>query len=82
MSATKSTAAATSPSSVKTTTPKARPAKQKPMSIGVMLKQLQPQFPDVTVSKIRFLEAEGLITPERTAKGSVSYTHLTLPTKA
>ena len=39
------------------------------MSIGVMLKQLQPQFPDVTVSKIRFLEAEGLITPERTAKG-------------
>ncbi|WP_373692271.1 MerR family transcriptional regulator [Corynebacterium sp.] len=69
MSASKSTAAATSPSSVKATTPKARPAKQKPMSIGVMLKQLQPQFPDVTVSKIRFLEAEGLITPERTAKG-------------
>ncbi len=37
------------------------------MSIGEVLAQLRPEFPEVTVSKLRFLEAEGLITPERTA---------------
>lgn len=39
------------------------------MSIGEMLAHLRPEFPDVTISKIRFLEAEGLIEPERTASG-------------
>ncbi|TMK18607.1 MAG: MerR family transcriptional regulator [Actinobacteria bacterium] len=39
------------------------------MSIGEVLGVLQPEFPDVTVSKIRFLESEGLIDPERTASG-------------
>ncbi|HEX3650035.1 MAG TPA: MerR family transcriptional regulator [Pseudonocardiaceae bacterium] len=39
------------------------------MSIGVVLAQLRPEFPDVTISKIRFLEAEGLISPARTASG-------------
>ena len=39
------------------------------MSIGEVLGVLQPDFPDVTVSKIRFLESEGLIDPERTASG-------------
>ncbi len=33
------------------------------MSIGTVLDRLRPDFPDVTISKIRFLEAEGLITP-------------------
>ena len=39
------------------------------MSIGEVLTALQPDFPDVTVSKIRFLESEGLVDPERTASG-------------
>lgn len=39
------------------------------LSIGEVLATLKPEFPDVTVSKIRFLEAEGLITPDRTTSG-------------
>ena len=39
------------------------------MTIGEVLAQLQPDFPDVTISKIRFLEAEGLVEPARTAVG-------------
>lgn len=39
------------------------------LSIGEVLGQLRPEFPDITISKIRFLEAEGLIHPERTASG-------------
>lgn len=38
-------------------------------SIGEVLAQLQPQFPDVTITKIRFWEAEGLVTPDRTPAG-------------
>ncbi|MFW0796853.1 MerR family transcriptional regulator [Gordonia sp. CPCC 205515] len=39
------------------------------MSIGSVLALLREDFPDVTISKIRFLEAEGLITPERAPSG-------------
>src|SRR5690625_8036688 len=39
------------------------------MSIGAVLDLLRPEFPDVTISKIRFLEAEGLVTPQRSASG-------------
>ena len=39
------------------------------MSIGEVLSQLRSDFPDVTISKIRFLETEGLIEPERTSSG-------------
>jgi len=39
------------------------------MSIGAVLDLLRPEFPDVTMSKIRFLEAEGLVTPERAPSG-------------
>jgi DNA-binding transcriptional MerR regulator len=45
------------------------------MSIGEVLAKLRPDFPDVTISKIRFLEAEGLIEPERTASGYRKFTH-------
>jgi len=38
-------------------------------SIGSVLSQLRPEFPDVTISKIRFLESEGLVRPERTPSG-------------
>ncbi|MBV5243508.1 MULTISPECIES: transcriptional regulator FtsR [Mycolicibacterium] len=44
------------------------------MSIGVVLDLLRADFPDVTISKIRFLEAEGLVTPERTASGYRRFT--------
>jgi DNA-binding transcriptional MerR regulator len=39
------------------------------LSIGEVLVSLKPEFPDVTISKIRFLETEGLIGPGRTASG-------------
>ncbi len=39
------------------------------LSIGEVLAQLQEEFPDVTISKIRFLESQGLIDPERTPSG-------------
>lgn len=39
------------------------------LSIGEVLNVLKEEFPDVTVSKIRFLESEGLIDPERTPSG-------------
>ena len=39
------------------------------LSIGEVLVTLKTEFPDVTISKIRFLEGEGLIDPERTPSG-------------
>ncbi|MFI1967427.1 MerR family transcriptional regulator [Streptomyces pathocidini] len=39
------------------------------MSIGTVLQQLREEFPEVTISKIRFLEAEGLVEPRRTPSG-------------
>lgn len=39
------------------------------MSIGTVLNALREEFPEVTISKIRFLESEGLIEPQRTPSG-------------
>ncbi len=39
------------------------------LSIGEVLALLHDEFPDVTISKIRFLESQGLIDPERTPSG-------------
>ncbi|PNG21069.1 transcriptional regulator FtsR [Streptomyces cahuitamycinicus] len=39
------------------------------MSIGAVLNALRDEFPEVTISKIRFLESEGLIEPQRTPSG-------------
>jgi DNA-binding transcriptional MerR regulator len=39
------------------------------LGIGEVLAQLRPEFPDISTSKIRFLEAEGLIEPERSRSG-------------
>lgn len=39
------------------------------LSIGEVLGLLLEEFPDVTISKIRFLESQGLIEPERTSSG-------------
>lgn len=60
---------AASPSSSAQARPALKAAKPKTVSIGVVLEKLQAEFPDVTVSKIRFLESEGLVTPSRTASG-------------
>lgn len=38
-------------------------------SIGEVLVTVKTEFPDITISKIRFLESEGLIDPERTPSG-------------
>ncbi|MCU1458348.1 MAG: MerR family regulatory protein [Actinomycetia bacterium] len=38
-------------------------------SIGEVLAELREEFPDITISKIRFLESQGLIDPERTPSG-------------
>ncbi len=39
------------------------------LSIGEVLSLLKDEFPDITISKIRFLESQGLLDPERTASG-------------
>ena len=45
------------------------------MSIGEVLSQLRDDFPDVTVSKIRLWETEGLVEPARTPSGYRKFTH-------
>ena len=44
------------------------------MNIGQVLDRLRPDFPGVTIPKIRFLESEGLIKPERTPAGYRKFT--------
>lgn len=44
-------------------------------SIGEVLGLLLEEFPDVTISKIRFLESQGLIEPERTPSGYRKFSH-------
>ena len=39
------------------------------LSIGEVLALLQHDYPDITISKIRFLESQGLLNPERTPSG-------------
>lgn len=41
--------------------------------IGTVVAELAEEFPDLTASKVRYLEAEGLIEPMRTARGSRRY---------
>jgi DNA-binding transcriptional MerR regulator len=45
------------------------------MSIGEVLAVLRPEFPDVTISKIRFLEEQGLVEPDRTPSGYRKFSH-------
>ncbi|MGO4957336.1 transcriptional regulator FtsR [Luteococcus sp. Sow4_B9] len=42
-------------------------------SIGQVLAVVKPEFPDVSISKIRFLESEGLLSPERAPSGYRRY---------
>ena len=39
------------------------------LTIGAVCERLKPEFPDISISKIRYLEGEGLVTPERTRGG-------------
>ena len=48
------------------------------LSIGEVLSKLRSDFPDVTISKIRFLESEGLIEPQRTPSGYRKFTAVDL----
>ena len=43
-------------------------------TIGEVINLLRPEFPDVTVSKIRFLETQGLVRPERSSSGYRMFT--------
>ena len=44
-------------------------SEQAHLSIGEVLAELRDEFPDITISKIRFLESQGLVNPERTPSG-------------
>jgi DNA-binding transcriptional MerR regulator len=46
----------------------------RPLTVGAVVRSLVQEFPDVTISKVRFLEAEGLVTPRRTASGYRQFT--------
>jgi DNA-binding transcriptional MerR regulator len=48
------------------------------LSIGEVLSKLRGDFPDITISKIRFLESEGLIEPQRTPSGYRKFTNTDL----
>src|SRR5690348_15121646 len=43
------------------------------LSIGEVLAQLRAEFPDTSISKLRFLETEGLVQPQRTPSGYRKY---------
>ena len=45
------------------------------MSIGDALSILKTDFPDLTISKLRYLETEGLVEPQRTSSGYRKYSH-------
>mgnify|MGYP002629437184 FL=1 len=48
------------------------------LSIGEVLSKLRTEFADITISKIRFLESEGLIDPQRTPSGYRKFTSVDL----
>ncbi len=46
-----------------------RPQRERLLRIGEVVRRLQDEFADISISKIRFLEDEGLISPQRTRGG-------------
>ena len=52
-----------------------QPASRQRFNIGEVLDQLRPDFPGITIPKIRFLEDKGLIKPERTQAGYRKFSH-------
>ena len=55
--------------STEVTQPDAPPRKEKALTIGAVTKQLEREFPDISISKIRYLEDQKLLTPRRTPGG-------------
>src|SRR5436190_5004262 len=51
-----------------------RPERQKALTIGAVCKQLEREFPDISISKIRYLEDQKLLSPRRTQGGYRLYT--------
>ena len=49
--------------------PEAPPRKEKALTIGAVCKQLEREFPDISISKIRYLEDQKLLAPRRTPGG-------------
>ena len=45
------------------------PRRAKPMTIGAVCKSLSREFPEISISKIRYLENQRLVTPRRTPGG-------------
>ncbi len=45
------------------------PGRERLLTIGAVCERLKPEFPDISISKIRYLEGEGLVTPKRTRGG-------------
>jgi DNA-binding transcriptional MerR regulator len=52
-----------------TTTATERRPEQRRHTIGAVCARLQPEYPDISISKIRYLEDQGLLTPKRTRGG-------------
>lgn len=52
-----------------TATERRQPEQQRLHTIGAVCALLQPEFPDISISKIRYLEDQGLLTPKRTRGG-------------
>ena len=50
------------------------PGRQKAVTIGAVCKALHQEFPEISISKIRYLEDQKLITPRRTQGGYRLYT--------
>src|SRR4051795_9264995 len=43
--------------------------RERPLTIGAVCRRLQDEFPDISISKIRYLEDQGLLQPRRTRGG-------------
>jgi DNA-binding transcriptional MerR regulator len=56
-----------------TTAAEARRATTRSMTIGAVCKALSPEFPDISISKIRYLEDQRLLAPQRSAGGYRKY---------
>jgi DNA-binding transcriptional MerR regulator len=50
------------------------PEVSRPLTVGAVVQELAREFPDITISKVRFLEAEGLVTPTRSQAGYRQFT--------
>jgi DNA-binding transcriptional MerR regulator len=53
-----------------------RPGGVAVLAIGQVLRRLRDEFPDISISKIRFLESEGLVEPERAPSGYRRFSEL------